>query len=90
MCLIVSNKVEFMAHCELTQEVGHEHHCIDIGVNHAVDHRGTKYSTMQYSTTALWEWGFQLKTHWRKYLRGTDLMIFMVFHCPGIAKCASM
>ena len=40
MCLIVSNKVEFMAHCELTQEVGREHHCIDIGVNHAVDHRG--------------------------------------------------
>ena len=28
--IIVSNKVEFMAHCELTQEVGHEHHCIDI------------------------------------------------------------
>ena len=49
MCLIVSNKVEFMAHCELTQEVGHEHHCIDIGVNHAVDHRGTKYSTVHES-----------------------------------------
>ena len=47
MCLIVSNKVEFMAHCELTQEVGHEHHCIDIGVNHAVNRRGTKYSTVK-------------------------------------------
>ena len=49
MCLIASNKVEFMAHCELTLEVGHEHHCIDIGVNHAVDHRGTKYSTVHES-----------------------------------------
>ena len=42
-----TNKVEFMAHCELTQEVGHEHHCIDIGVNHAVDHREAKYSTVR-------------------------------------------
>ena len=49
MCLIASIIVEFMAHCELTQEVGHEHYCIDIGVNHAVDHRGTKYSTVHES-----------------------------------------
>ena len=56
MCLIVSNKVEFMAHCELTQEVGHEHHCIDIGVSHAVDHRGTKYSTVHESGGSLKWW----------------------------------
>ena len=24
-----------------------EHHCTDIGINHAVDHRGTKYSTVK-------------------------------------------
>ena len=47
MRLIVCSKVEFMAHCELTQEVGHEHHCIDIGVNYAVDYRWTKYSTVK-------------------------------------------
>ena len=88
MCLIVSNKVEFMVHCELTQEVGHEHHCIDIGVNHAVDHRGTKYSTMQYYSTV--GVGVSIEDPLEEVFKGTDLMIFMVFHCPGIAKCASM
>ena len=47
---IASNKVEFMAHCELTQEVGHALNVTAltyVGINHVVDYRRTKYSTVK-------------------------------------------